>query len=498
MVWLVGALAFAMRLWSVLHSGGVDSVLGYDEGVYFSASMGLVNGLIPYRDFVLVHPPAILVILSPFALAARWIGDADAWMAARVFVMLVGAANAMMVYLIGRRAGRWAGITAGLLYAVWTPAIHVERTTMLEAFVLAGMLLALTLLRSPRESTVRLVVAGAALGVAASTKLWGLVPLLVILGWLAVSRAWRSSAIVLGSAAGAAALIVGPFLALAPQRMFDLVVLAQAGRGQGGTPKNDRLQRILGFANVDPKYPTHQSMLISAGLVVAVLAVAALAWRRPPARLWVVLLVAQLAVLIVVPVYFAGYSSFAGPALVLVLAAAVESTRDWVTRFSNGHARVALGALAGGVGLVIVASGVSSAVHETRDFVNPSHVTTLVANSTCVASDSAGMLIAANVMTRDLQRGCPVIFDVDGSVYSVGAGSNPRGLTSHQRRHLSTAYQDMLADYFVASDAVILHREAADGLDPALRSELRSRPLLWEHGVNRLYGPVPGGAAPRR
>jgi hypothetical protein len=145
---------------------------------------------------------------------------------------------------------------------------------------------------------------------------------------------------------------------------------------------------------------------------------------------------------------------------------------------------------------VIVASGVSSAVYETRDFVNPSRLATLVANSTCVASDSAGMLIATNVMTRDLQRGCPVIFDVDGSVYSVAAGSNPLHLTSHQRRHLSTAYQDMLADYFESSDAVILHREAADGLDPALLSELRSRPLVWEHGVNQLYGPVPGGTTP--
>jgi len=104
---LVGVLAFAVRLWSVLHNGGLSAVLGYDEGVYFGASAGLVHGLVPYRDFVLVHPPGSLLLLSPFAELARVVGDPTAWSGARLFVMLVGSANAMMVTVVGRRAGRW-------------------------------------------------------------------------------------------------------------------------------------------------------------------------------------------------------------------------------------------------------------------------------------------------------------------------------------------------------------------------------------------------------
>ena len=41
---------------------------GYDEGVYLGAATRLVNGALPYRDFVLVHPPGIVLLMFPVAL----------------------------------------------------------------------------------------------------------------------------------------------------------------------------------------------------------------------------------------------------------------------------------------------------------------------------------------------------------------------------------------------------------------------------------------------
>ena len=64
----VGVVA---RLGEVLHGAGLTSDLGYDPGVYFAAADGLVHGRVPYRDFVLLHPPGIMLAVAPFALATR-------------------------------------------------------------------------------------------------------------------------------------------------------------------------------------------------------------------------------------------------------------------------------------------------------------------------------------------------------------------------------------------------------------------------------------------
>jgi alpha-1,2-mannosyltransferase len=488
MVWAIGLLAFAMRLASLVNGGSFDALMGYDEGVYFSSANGLVAGLMPYRDFVMVHPPGILLILSPFAALGKLVGDPTAWTVARLFVMLVGAANAMMITIVGRRVGTWAGLTAGLLYAVWTPAIHVERTTMLEAFVLAGMLVALVALRTPRVSTTRLVLAGAALGAAYSVKLWGAVPLLVIVGWLLVSRAWRSSVVVGASALGVIALICGPFFALAPHRMFDLVISAQMNRGRAGSTTSGRLDRILNLADVDPSIATHGSVWLTIGLALALGLLSALAWRIPRARLWVALLAAQVAVLMVVPVYFAGYSSFAGPALMLVIGAAVEVVRRWAGRRSPRTRTTVVAALAVGAGAAIVASTVMTLQPQARDFGKPERIEAFTAGARCVGSDSPGMLLLTNTLSRDLARGCPVIFDVDGSVYDVNSGKNPQRLTSTQRRLASPAYQETLMRYFDASDVLLLHRVEADGLSPQTLAKLAQRPVLWEHGNTKVLG----------
>ena len=47
--------------------------------------------------------------------------------------MGLGALSALLVALTLRRRGPAVALVGGLLYAVWVPAIHVERTTALEA-----------------------------------------------------------------------------------------------------------------------------------------------------------------------------------------------------------------------------------------------------------------------------------------------------------------------------------------------------------------------------
>ena len=67
----IAAIAFVIRLVPVLRGGGLFGIGNYDDGVYYAAATGLAHGLLPYKDFLLLHPPGMPLLLTPFALAAQ-------------------------------------------------------------------------------------------------------------------------------------------------------------------------------------------------------------------------------------------------------------------------------------------------------------------------------------------------------------------------------------------------------------------------------------------
>ncbi len=83
----ITALGFALRVIALTGAGGPSgAATGYDDGVYFSASALLLRGVLPYRDFVFVHPPGILHFLS----LVSWLPDpATGFVAARVLAAIV-------------------------------------------------------------------------------------------------------------------------------------------------------------------------------------------------------------------------------------------------------------------------------------------------------------------------------------------------------------------------------------------------------------------------
>jgi alpha-1,2-mannosyltransferase len=64
----IAATAFLFRLVPVLRGGGLYGLGNYDDGVYYAAGTGIAHGLLPYRDFLLLHPPGVPLLLTPFAL----------------------------------------------------------------------------------------------------------------------------------------------------------------------------------------------------------------------------------------------------------------------------------------------------------------------------------------------------------------------------------------------------------------------------------------------
>jgi len=187
----------------------------------------------------------------------------------------------------------------------------------------------------------------------------------------------------------------------------------------------------------------------------------------------------QVVVLLYVPVYFAGYSSFIGPALALTVGACVSAL--W-SRRSARLVVVVFGCL------VLIASGYRSVFLSDHQQIDTRQVESAVAGARCVGSDSPGVLIAANALSRDLDSGCPVIFDVDGTVYAINRGSNPDHLTSGARRKGSVEYQRRLEAYFEGNDVIVMHRTAVDGFTPATLQRIEDRPLLLIEPGARVYG----------
>src|SRR6187431_2308474 len=142
----VAAIAFVFRLTPVLRGGGLFGLGNYDDGVYYAAGTAIAHGLLPYRDFLLLHPPGVPLLLTPFALVAQLTSDSYGFAAARVAWMLLGALNAVLIWRILRPIGVTAALFGGLCYAVFYPAVYADKSTLLEGPATTALLLAIILL----------------------------------------------------------------------------------------------------------------------------------------------------------------------------------------------------------------------------------------------------------------------------------------------------------------------------------------------------------------
>ena len=83
---VIAVAAFAIRVYPFFLAGGIMATpADYDTAVYFSASALLFRGVIPYRDFVFVHPPGALYLLG----LTSFLDPAKAFAGARVLIALI-------------------------------------------------------------------------------------------------------------------------------------------------------------------------------------------------------------------------------------------------------------------------------------------------------------------------------------------------------------------------------------------------------------------------
>jgi alpha-1,2-mannosyltransferase len=427
----VAVLAFVARLVPVLRGGGLFGLGDYDDGVHYSAASGLVHGQLPYRDFLFLQPPGIVLALTPFAALGRLVGDPMGFAAARVAWMGLGAVNALLVVVILRRRGRAPAMVGGICYALFPPAVYGEHSTQLEGLATICILVAVLLLAATSAPRWQAILAGALLGVSSGVKIWGVVALAIAGIWaVAAGGSRRAVAVAAGGVAGAAVVCL-PFFLVAPSAMARMVVMDQLDRPEVHASPVLRLNQILGL----PGHPNTPSPLLIAVLVVWVV-VTAYAWMITEARLAVALLVSLAMLLMLTPSWFLHYAALvAGPAAVTAGSGAaqlVERARHLNPRLA-GVAVIALSLLVAGY-----ATPTFSARYGTP-FPGSRLAVAVQNDSGCVTTDDPTTLVEMNVLRRNFDRRCPLVVDLGGNSYDqLGVTPVPRARNAAWQRYAVT------------------------------------------------------------
>lgn len=234
----IACVAFGVRVTFLLGDGGaLASPTDYDDGVYFAASALLARGVLPYRDFVFVHPPGIAWF---YAWIAWWRDPAIGFAAARFVACVLGAGSTFLVGRIVARSGSAvAAVLAAALYALYPDAVTVEHSTFLEPLLNVACLGAALLWLREEERPAR---AGVLAGVAGAVKLLGGI---WVIAALATPR--RGMVRFLLAGMGTGVVLLAPLVVVAPAQFFEQVIRFQLIRPPDGTlGAAARLPLILG------------------------------------------------------------------------------------------------------------------------------------------------------------------------------------------------------------------------------------------------------------
>lgn len=348
--WIIIAIAIAgwlLRLAPLVRPGGVLAApIDFDEGVYFSAASLLAKGHAPYVDFVFVHPPGILYLLTPIAM----LSDPSAgFAAARLAATIIGGVSILLVGRLAlRHLGPVAGVIAALVYATYPQAVAQEHGVFLESFLNVILLLAATLwLAIPVQTrpalSWRCLGAGMLCGLALAVKL---IALFAVVGFLASIPRPSLRRHLLEYIAGIALMTVllwAPVLAVARRSLFHEVFFFQLSRpGDGILGRHARFEALL-FRD-DGAW----AAVTSRHFVPSLLALAGLAFivsSRARGRLEIlaaIWLLAAVAGFMLTSSYYEQYNAFLAPSISLLAGVAAAGLLRQTARVSAAPALTAV------------------------------------------------------------------------------------------------------------------------------------------------------------
>jgi hypothetical protein len=278
-------------------------------------------------------------------------------------------------------------------------------------------------------------------------------------------------------------VIDGPFLLAARSKMWTMVVLDQLGRPPN-TPNvlKPLAYLVVGWPSVRSDEKDLRIAVVFGAVLLAVLVLRA--WRVPLARVIVLMLLAQLALVMAEPSWFQFYADYVTVGFSLVVGAACvrrdatsavpASVRRPMKRDAPPWLVVAVVACLGSVIALtvpedILVTGVPAA-----------RLTMAAEGYRCVMTDSPMALIDMNLLTTELRRGCPDMVDVTGLIFVLDHQDHRRGV-------IRTWNSDMIS-YLRSGDAMLFFRPPrAIDLLPATAQRIETNGVLVKVGEYGLY-----------
>lgn len=491
---LATAVAIGLRLYELSRPGYLFSVTEYDDGTDFGSAIRLVHGAMPYRDFIMVQPPGITLLMAPVALATKALSTATAMAAGRVLTALASAAAVLLAGLLTRHRGMFAVVVSCGVLTVYPDSALAARTVLLEPWLVLFCLLgALAVFDGDRLAPDRrLLLGGLAFGFAGAVKVWAILPVVVILALLA--RKPKRAALYGAGVVAGFGLPVLPFILAAPANFYRGVVKAQLVRSDVvRVPMGFRLQNMLGLTHIS-QLATIPLVIIGAAVVLLIVAViiagSRLAHAAPPPLDWF----ATVSCLLVVAAFlwpadfYDHYSGFLAPFLALSIAlpvsrllAALSGSRRRVAglmrRYALPAAAVILAALLG-----LQAAGQSHlwtafSMGELRD------IQRLIPRGACVVTDQVSYTIEINRFVSTNPR-CSAMVDGVGSDYALSGGRN--GITGAGE---APAVESMWLSAFKAAQYAWLTGDADRRIPwtPALTSYFEQNFVPLNGGEGQVY-----------
>ena len=459
-----GALALSIALCALSDPHALYGLTEFDDAIYFAGALHLVGGQLPYHDFVFVQPPGITLILAPIAGWAHVVGTRDAMAVARIFTALIDGANAFLVGWLVRHRGLLAAAISSFALAIFPSAYFADHTTLLEPFVVFFCLLGANLAfrRGAPSSNWRLFFAGAAFGIAISTKLWGVIPAAIALACCLRRPALR---VLAGMAAGVV-VICFPFFVAAPSAFFHDIVTAQLGR-QTATPVGFlmRLWSLVGLRgySITLTFRDHRRYCEVAAIIIAVLiflggVIPLVRKRLDRVEIFsIISVVAIFVMLLIPPEYYTHYAYFFAPFLALALGVTVERIVSTMTALTAAWASkrrtFRLARQVAALGIVVVAIWclrltvgnemryeLSALRHAPQNY---PIVAAAIPKGSCVLTDAPSLIIEANRFLNS-DPTCPLLIDADGTWLAYD-GTEPEGVLSKSDVRLVALWANLFA-----------------------------------------------------
>ncbi len=403
----------------------------YDDGVYLGAALRIVHGVLPYRDFVLLHPPGVPLLMAPIAALGRIIGTRDAMVGVRLVTVLVASLNAALAAVAVRHRGAGAMLIAGTALACFPLAVAADHSLLLEPYLVCFCLVGAIAMFSGSKlaSSHRLVLAGIAFGFAGAVKIWAIVPILVAFA-VFVPRWNDLRRLVLGTVAGFVVPCL-PFFLLAPHGFIHDVFVTQVAHtssGAGRVTSSVRLLTLTGFWAISFLHSrTALALCFAVGVIFFVAVVYGLTARSSTRFDWFILgsAAATTAMMFVPNDYFDHYAYFPAAFIALLIgnccARAIEllATRD--VRFKGRLGYLVAPAVISLIGIAVLVPAQVSYAKSYLSF-SPEEPGSIVGRLTppgaCVVSDFATVTVLANRFDPT-DHGCPAVVDPFGSWEAV-------------------------------------------------------------------------------